>query len=268
MYTRYLTIVFSTFGVAYSHSWVEQLSIICNGEYIGEYGYSRGYVPRNAPDFIDQAMIQRIPRWGVGSISEDDNLCSINQQFAEQTPMYPRLRALSGDYVALRYLENGHVSKDRLNVQNPGMVYVYGTTQSIPNEKLVEVMKWSRDGSGGDQRGALLTKQSFDDGRCYEVNNSSLSLSRQSQYPNSGRSQWCETDIQLPPSLSNATTYTLYWVWEKQKSFLPNQQDEYYITCCDVDIVLPPIAVKHSTSLAQQDPQPCAVPDYRFRAAD
>ena len=84
---------------------------------------------------------------------------------------------------------------------------------------LVDVLQWTSDGTGGDQRGKLLTAQNFNNNRCYQINNGSISTTRQNQFPNpipgqpgSIYKQWCETDLLVPTDLQIDSMYTIYWV--------------------------------------------------------
>jgi hypothetical protein len=61
---------------------------------------------------------------------------------------------------------------------------------------------WTMDGTGGDERGSLLTAQNFDDGRCYQINGGNISVARQEEYPDptpsqprSINEQWCESHL-------------------------------------------------------------------------
>jgi hypothetical protein len=251
------TVIIST---CLSHSWVEQLSVIRNGTYYGDFGYPRGYVPRKSDTSESlPSMVYQIPDGNRQRLSEDDLLCSPNQRLQYQTNEYPRLKAVPGDYVALRYLENGHVTQNREQIPYPGLVYVYGTSYPDRQEKVVDVLR--RGLGSGDME--LLAMQQFDDGRCYELNNSPLSQLRQNLFPNDGNAQWCETDIMIPAHLSYGQTYTIYWIWQKST----NLTDEYYTTCSDVDLDLNQVSEKHpKDTLPQQDPQLYAVPNYRLRA--
>jgi hypothetical protein len=155
-----------------------------------------------------------------------------------------------------------------------GTVYVFGTTQPSSSEVLTDVLQWTVDGAGGDQRGKLLTTQNFDDNRCYQINNGDLSTARQKKFPNptpgqpgSVNEQWCETDLVIPTDLQPDSTYTVYWVWqwatESGAPGLPNGKNEYYTTCSDLDIVAGPIQGEPLNPLPQQDPQTTTISDFQ-----
>lgn len=268
-----------------AHSWNEQFRVIDqNGNYAGNYGYPRGYVARTDPGFNGNSMNYLLPPLSSGRtrINSDDLLCHPSQRAQTQSSdNYPRLRVAPGSYVAMRYLENGHVSFPQNQIGKPpmaGTVFVFGTTQPKADEKITDVLEWTRDGTGGDQRGKLLTAQTFDDGRCHQNTQSSpIAVARMGKFPDMlGTAQvelWCETDLQLPSDLATGT-YSIYWVWQWPTApgldpELPDGKDEYYTTCSDFDIVshvkLTVGAAKFQ--LLQQDPMPLAVSTYRARQA-
>ncbi|KAJ6079491.1 hypothetical protein N7467_009244 [Penicillium canescens] len=236
-----------------AHSWVEQLTVIApNGTFIGTPGYARGNVLRT-PGFVD-TMTYLIPpntRQDVTSVLPVDNMCRETQQDQAQTEGSPRLQANPGAAIALRYQENGHVTLPQNQPGKPpnrGFVYVYGTTQPKTDEKLLNIHgKWTQDGKGGDKRGVLLSKQNFDDGRCYQINDQSISQTRQKEYAHKanqlmGADLWCQQDLRLPTNAPTGKPYTLYWVWDWPTKAgvdptYPKGKQEIYTTCIDVDIV-------------------------------
>lgn len=227
MFHHTISVLLVLAAFANAHSWVEQLIVIApNGTFVGTPGYPRGNVLRTAPEFVDTKMDYLIPpgdRADVNLILPTDKMCKDTQQDQTQTDGSPRLQASAGAAIALRYQENGHVtlpwnqpgkSKDR------GTVYVYGTTEPKVDEKFLDVHgSWNWDGTGGDKRGVLLSKQNFDDGRCYQINDGNISMYRQKEYPHQadllmGADLWCQQDIQLPLNAPSGRPYTLYWVWD------------------------------------------------------
>jgi hypothetical protein len=183
--------------------------------------------------------------------------------------------------MAMKYLENGHVTLPQNTPGKPiggGTVFVFGTSQPSNDELLVAVLQWTADGKGDDKRERLLASQSFDDGRCYQINAGNISIARQHAFPNpvkkqpgSVNEQWCETDVMIPSELVFGSTYSVYWVW--QWATAPGTpralegKDEYYTTCSDVDIVTSPVQSNMRNLLLQQDPQTFAVLDYQTRSA-
>ncbi|KAJ5574279.1 uncharacterized protein N7459_008706 [Penicillium hispanicum] len=247
-------IILSLVTYVNAHSWVEQMTVIAaNGTFIGAPGYARGNYLRTAPGFSDLTMTYLIPpdgRTNVNRILSTDKLCKSTQQNQTQTKGSPRLRASAGDAIALRYQENGHVTLPQNQPGKPpnrGTVYVYGTTQPKIGETLLDVHgAWNVDGTGGDRRGVLLSKQNFDDGRCYQINNGNISEYRQEKFPHQanqlmGADLWCQQDIQLPATASSGKLYTLYWVWDWPTSpgvdpTYPQGKKEIYTTCMDVEV--------------------------------
>jgi hypothetical protein len=285
MYYSYLRL-FPTaflFGQALTHTWNEQLTVIENGIFTGGNGYPRGYVSRSEPGFNDDLMTYLLPSLASGRtrVNGSDLLCAPTQRTANQTVNFPRLQVSPGSYVAVKYLENGHVTLPQNQPGKPlagGTVFVFGTTQPSEDEKLMDVLQWSADGTGGNQLGRLLTAQNFDDRRCYQINSGSISITRQKEFPDpvpgqpgSIDEQWCETDVLIPSDLQVNSTYTVYWVWqwptEPGAPGLPDGKDEYYTTCSDLDIVVSPMQGNPTNPLSQQDPQTAAVTDFQSRTA-
>ncbi|KAJ5550916.1 hypothetical protein N7535_001146 [Penicillium sp. DV-2018c] len=237
-----------------AHSWVEQLTVIApNGTFVGEPGYARGNYKRIPErNNVDDFMTYTIPPTGRANVTQilpSDNLCMKDQRTPTQIEG-DRLRASPGAAIALRYQENGHVTSPATQVGKPpnrGTVYVYGTTNPKEDEKLLEVHKvWTADGTGGDGRGVLLATQDYDDGRCYQISNTKISMDRQAKFPHEanqlmGANLWCQTDIQLPSDVPVGKPYTLYWVWDwptlpGADPNYPQGKVEIYTTCMDVDV--------------------------------
>jgi hypothetical protein len=293
--SRLLLAILAVLAVApavIAHSWIEQLrNINEKGQYVGEYGYPRGMVGRTDPGFTGDSMNWRLPKDGV-FIDDKTPLCHTSQTKPVQSQKkYPRLQAVPGGSVAMRYAENGHVTipQPEPNIGKPkrgGTVFVYGTTDPREDETLLSVLKWSQDGQGGDKRGKLLGMNNFDDGRCYQVNASPIHAARQKATPNYKMGQtgsgnddtelWCETDVKLPESAQVGKPYTMYWVWQWNTIAgvdpgLPIGKDEYYTTCMDVDIASPNVAMAESAdvqfAMPQQDAMSVAVSDWASRTA-
>lgn len=281
-------------GVALGHTWLEQLTVVKDGVFAGDFGYPRGYVSRTDPAFTGDSDNYLLPPLDSGRtrIDETDLLCHPSQRSAEQSSdQFPRLKAAAGSYLALRYLENGHVTlpdTQQGKPENGGTVFVFGTTEPKDDEKLANVLEWTSDGSGGDKRGKLLTAQDFDDGRCYQINDSEISKKRKEAYASAHpeaadqaeQEQWCETDVQLPEDIEGNDAYTLYWVWQWPTeagvdSNVAEGKDEFYTTCSDVDISGNEKvkrqengkAEERKYALDQQNPETEAVPEYKDRAS-
>lgn len=245
----------------YAHSWIEELRLIdADGRFFGEAGYMRDFVARSEPTFADTKVTHLLPPNDPHEIQDDhsttgispqDFMCRKSQQSQTPGARYPRLRASPGEFVALRYAENGHVTlpeNSKGKPANRGTVYVYGTSSPHHNEAFLDVFdKWTLDGNGGDRRGRLLAAQPYDDGRCYQVNDGVISRQRQKDHPLSAMPDLtsdllCQNDIQIPPDIPVNQTFTLYWVWDwptapNVDSALPKGKTEVYTSCIDVDIV-------------------------------
>ncbi|KAL5411905.1 hypothetical protein PMIN04_010061 [Paraphaeosphaeria minitans] len=247
-----------------AHSWIQQIvKVKDNGSYVGDWGYPRGFCAKG--DTCDPGTVNnfQIPSNDANElfITEKDSLCKDSQRKPVQldTAKYPRLKAAPGMHIALRYAENGHVSlngtpKEDTNKFKPnagGTVFIYGTTDPKEDEKLVNVLRWTKVGNGGDGRGVLLATNDFDDGRCYEANGSPISMQRAAANPSYAKGQTgqgtgefglpCESNVLLPKNLTAGKPYTLYWVWQWNTPPGKDQnrwkgKDEYYSTCMDVDI--------------------------------
>jgi hypothetical protein len=270
---------------ALAHTWVEQLTnIATNGTFVADFGYARAFVDRKKPAYNGEANMWLIPR-GKTFVDTEDQLCHPSQRTPIQTPGYPRLQSTLGSMIALRYLENGHATIPGTGVggkpERGGTVFVFGTQRPAPEERLLHVLSWTRDGSGGNKRGVLLTAQNFDDGRCYQLgNNAALATVRQEQNPNpvtgqpgSAHELPCESDVLLPNDLGVNTPNTLYWVWQwpTAPSNVDCQpfhgKDEYYTSCVDIEIVSEVLSKQAEHPLDQQDAQSRAVDDFRSRLA-
>lgn len=244
-----------------AHSWVEQLMrISANGTMTGTPGYMRGYVSRAISGFSDDDDNYLLPPNGRSTgdaILATDSLCHPSQRTSNYSSTFPMLSVGAGDFVALRYQENGHVTLPDVNPTKPtnrGTVYVYGTTEPQTDELFQDVFQqWTADGTGGNGRGRLLATRNFDDGQCYQVNSGAISTLRQASFKKEaenpqGTDLWCQNDIQLPTDLAADTTYTLYWVWSWptfNKAGSPTDivtpgfnvtTLQYYTSCMDVQV--------------------------------
>ncbi|KAF2737698.1 hypothetical protein EJ04DRAFT_510131 [Polyplosphaeria fusca] len=279
--------------VAMGHTWIEQMrNIDADGNFFGEYGYPRGYKAKTDPGYDGNSMNYLLPplEQQPPFINSTNLLCHPNQRKQEQSDKYPRLKTQAGGHVALRYMENGHISLPEQQVGKPekaGTVYVFGTTDPKDDEKIADVLKWTADGQGGNKRGVLVGAQNYDDGRCYEQNNSPIHNERAAKFPNWMMGQvpdgdkgpgnaalFCETNIEIPKDAQTGKPYTLYWVWQwptkPQTSVYTDGKDEYYTTCMDVDIVdtlKQDRTFKAKFPLVQQDAMSVAVSNFASRTA-
>lgn len=295
---RFLTTTLAALAVAplaLGHTWIEQLrNVNDKGEYVGEYGYPRGMVSKTDPGYNGNSMNWLLPVQPKVFIDETSPLCHTSQTKQEQSSdKYPRLKSVPGGFIAMRYMENGHVTDvdPATGLGKPekgGTVFVYGTTSPKEDEKLVDVLRWSQDGSGGDKRGTLLATNDFDDGRCYEINSTPTSEERRVSDPNFAMGQavadspgnyplFCETNVQLPKNVTQGKPYTFYWVWQWNTApnvdpGLPTGKDQYYTTCIDVDVSSADTALTADAESKyalgpQQDAMSIAVADFASRTA-
>ncbi|KAL0935335.1 uncharacterized protein CTRU02_209926 [Colletotrichum truncatum] len=200
--------------LATSHTWVEQLNrVAANGTLVGPAGFSNGWTGREK-GFSDPLFTNRMPEGGF-------SMCKQNLQ-GQQSPDFPHLAAAPGDFVSLRYQENGHVTIPNSPPNKPlnrGTIFIYGTTDPKADDTLFDVHRqWTTDGKGGDGRGRLLATRNYDDGQCHQINDEPISRERQAQFPHQaanpmGMNIWCQSAVQLPEDLSQNSEYTLYWVW-------------------------------------------------------
>ncbi|KAI4843586.1 hypothetical protein E4T44_06659 [Aureobasidium sp. EXF-8845] len=285
-FTLTAAVVAAVIGQASAHTWVEEMQVIdsTSGNYTGDHGFTRGYVARTDPGYDgDEAIKYLLPPLSTGRTRIDgtDLLCHPSQRTSNyNNPEYPRLQASPGSYVAMKYLENGHVTLPENQPGKPkmgGTVFVYATTKPSDTEKIVDVLKWNTAGTGGDSRGSQIAAQNYDDGRCHQLNTGPISVQRQQEFPDhvigqpdSNVEQWCETDVHIPSTYKTGDTVTVYWVWQWPTApgvgVYPNGKDEYYTSCAEIEIVdsvsnAPPVH-----TLAQQDAQSMAVSDFKSRA--
>ncbi|KAI4216565.1 MAG: hypothetical protein LQ351_001054 [Letrouitia transgressa] len=239
-----------------SHSWVEELMVIGNGgSFVGTPGYPRAFVKRAAGVNPDAGMVHLLPPDGRAErnqILPSDPICMPTQQHQMQSDGSPRLKAASGDLIMMRYQENGHVTLPQTQQGKPanrGTIFIYGTTDPKPDDKLLSIHKvWNTDGSGGDKRGKLLATEPFDDGQCYQMNGGSISAERQAKHKHSadpimGMDLWCQNNFRLPADAPSGKPYTIYWVWDwPTAAGTPGFKDgknETYTTCIDIDTTGP-----------------------------
>lgn len=248
-----LAAVASLIASGSAHSWVEQLQVTSqNGSFTGAPGFARGNVLRTGGTNVDKGMVYLLPPNGrdpTQGILPSDTVCfPDHQQEAKQTDGSPRLQAAPGDMVTLRYQENGHVTLPENQPGKPpnrGTIFVYGTTQSAPDDKLLDVTQWNADGSAGNKKGKLLGTYNYDDSQCYQVNGGPISAQRQKQFPHTadklmGGDLWCSNAVALPKDTASGKPYTLYWVWNWPTAVgtpgQPQGKNEVYTTCMDIDI--------------------------------
>ncbi|KAI8945574.1 hypothetical protein F4801DRAFT_122847 [Xylaria longipes] len=217
---------------ANAHTWVEYLyHISSTGAFTGDPGYPIGYIPRS------QGVSDDVHQTKILDTSTNPALCK--PLSSSDTFQYPPLNASAGDYIALQYQENGHVTQPDLTPRpyRGGNVYVYGTTQHQDSDGINDVLNaWTADGKGGNGKGKLLATHYFDDGQCFQdAPGNPIAQQRKAKY---GVDQmYCQTDIQLPTDLPSQGTYTLMWVWDWPRIISDTQNvTEIYTTCAQIDL--------------------------------
>ncbi|RKP24428.1 hypothetical protein SYNPS1DRAFT_23484, partial [Syncephalis pseudoplumigaleata] len=132
-----------------AHSWLECTDV--DGDQCR--GYQRGW----SPNHIDTDMTYRIlDRKNVPA-------CFPGRQdsSAKYTPGFPMAKARAGQRLTFTYLENGHVTKDKLpDKPNPKSYTVHWSSTAN-----VDTIKMRSDLTAANQLGAA---QPFDDGQCSE----------------------------------------------------------------------------------------------------
>lgn len=265
--------------LATAHTWGEQLQVIsAGGIYKGSPGYIRSYTPRSDPAFSDSKNVFLNPpnTDGRTRINAQDLACAPQQQSAQYTNGYPMLQAAPGDYFAIKYLENGHVTQPELlpgKPQGGGTVFIFMMSDLQAGTTLEAILKLSS--SGNLDTGKLIASGNFDDERCYQINaESSISLERQQKYPNAVPGQpgvnterWCEIDAQIPTDAPSTGTLSGIWVWAWPTEG-EGAKDEYYTSCFDVALGGSGGKYANATALSVQDPNTEAVSGWQSRKAD
>ncbi|KAF2669479.1 hypothetical protein BT63DRAFT_261891 [Microthyrium microscopicum] len=228
-----------------AHTWAEQLYVIGDdGNYTGAPGYSRFFQPRSAdtslmttklvpnPLIVDQSKAPPLVQNNIA-------VCSSGQSTPGQvSPQWPSLIAQPGDYVAMRYTENGHVTAPLPADRPPGagLVFVYATTNNTNNPLFYDIVLWTANNTL--EQGRLLAINNYDDLRCYQLPARGLAAGRDKITPASGVSDVaCETNFQVPKDATAGTNLTLFWVWQWPQIVSPTAgQDEIYTTCLDMTV--------------------------------
>ena len=216
-------------GTTMAHSWPEETRRIApNGTMIGEPGYARMHHQRGT--VAENDIVWFIPPNGN---REKVILATDKIVREEQGPLtaasyerFPMLKVAPGDFVAIQYTENGHVSRPEVSnpnkTVNRGTVYLYGTSMNdLSNSNLMDIhLVWTADGKGGDGKGKLLATRNYDDGQCHEAipatgDTEGITTHRKAMLGlplNGGLT--CQSDLQIPFDVSPGQTYTVIWVWD------------------------------------------------------
>ncbi|TEY64662.1 hypothetical protein BOTCAL_0145g00220 [Botryotinia calthae] len=251
------------FQITAAHTWADELRVISrNGTFTTPKGYPRAYTPRAGGYNPDDNL------WKLLNTVPDSTTICNPKQAPGAKPLLSSQQVLSaapGDFVAVRYQENGHVTEPT-QADTPeqgkgfgsGIVYVYGTANSKATDTFNSIHKvWNKDGTGGDKRGKLLATQYFDDMACFLAGNTNgnlfvdepsnkvtIAMARAEAYkfaPTSemGVNLWCQTDFQIPAEAQANKDYSIYWVWEwptMDKKTGKTTVSEIYTSCADIAI--------------------------------
>ncbi|KAK4091910.1 hypothetical protein Purlil1_3749 [Purpureocillium lilacinum] len=215
-----ITALLASASAVSAHSWIESAFVVGeNGSFVGAEGFPRGYVPRTQPGWSDKQAQNLLPAVGTAAYTGNEVL---NKYPFDANPPHPLLQARPGDRVALLHLENGHVTLPQNQPGKPlnrGTVYLYGTTQPKPQERLFDVhLRWAADGQGGDKRGRLLATRNYDDGQCFQDNHQPLAQERVAKFSGDGASAdkelKCQSVVTIPKDAKPGSVYTVYWYWD------------------------------------------------------
>lgn len=223
---------------ASAHSWVETLRLIApDGTFTGEPGYPIGFVNRTSPGFSDPVAQNKI-------LDKTGNP-AVCKPLAGAYETYTRLGAAGGDWVAMLYQENGHVTDPTQTIRpfRGGNVYVYGTLEHQDSDGINDVLgAWTADGKGGNGKGRLLASHYYDDGICYQ-NRATTSTTKTFPVYTERHEKYkadevsCQSDFQLPADLPASGKYTVMWVWDWPRIETDTTNvTEIYTSCAEIDL--------------------------------
>ncbi|TGZ80652.1 hypothetical protein EX30DRAFT_372000 [Ascodesmis nigricans] len=166
----------------------------------------------------------------------------------EAKTQYPMFKASPGDWLWVKWKDNGHITKDPFDKsitgegeragKNPpydqGKVWIYGSEKmdNVTYKDVASVsLKTVRSGSWKD--GELLAESPYDDGLCAEENETLTFLERCKL----GGGGPCKVAVQIPPSVKG-TKYTLIYVWDYSgKLGRPAVMVHWFTSCLDIEIL-------------------------------
>jgi hypothetical protein len=218
-----------------AHSWVETIRRISpSGAYVGPPGYPMGYISRSDPNFDDGKVLNKIL-----DTSSNPHVCG---SFTGYVPSsFPPLTAAPGEFIALQYAENGHVSFPNLTPRGyrGGNVMVYGTPERIEtiDAGINDILyQWNAEGTGGNRMGKLLASHFFDDGQCYQDKNGSpIQAEREAKY--GFQQMLCQSAVKLPSDVEAFSNYSLVFIWDwPQHPNEPGTTTEIYTSCMTIDL--------------------------------
>ncbi|CCG82125.1 protein of unknown function [Taphrina deformans PYCC 5710] len=195
--------------VVVAHSWIDNIYVSSQP---GVLGYPRNYAGHNADLSITQYKV----------LVNDPSTaaCGPSQQSATYSAEYPMLVLPAGSEITATYLENGHVTKDKLppdSLPHPGNYSWFLSSVDGSLKTFADLNDQTR----------ISGPSPFDDGRC-AVDASGIQ----------GRPGPidCLSRITIPASLA-AGRYQLTWWWSFTKlSAIDASYAEYYTTCLDIQV--------------------------------
>ncbi|KAK3366520.1 hypothetical protein B0H63DRAFT_405449 [Podospora didyma] len=220
----------SLLGNTAAHSWPEMtMRLAPNGTMVGKPGFDRTHHVRGS--IPEDDIVWLLPPNGRPDgkvIHPDDKIARPDQRKLDGSSYnaeFPMLNAAPGDFVALLYTENGHVSAADVAKPgkpiNRGTVYLYGTTQNdLSSANLADIhLTWTADGTGGDGKGKLLATRNYDDGQCHEAppaagDREGIITFRKKAFPHSNDALSCQSDLQIPLNTKIGEVFTVIWVWD------------------------------------------------------
>ncbi|KEY71235.1 hypothetical protein S7711_02342 [Stachybotrys chartarum IBT 7711] len=231
-----LFIILTALQAVHAHSWAEQLRLIgADGRFTDAPGYPTPFVARAPGLSVDPLMQNQIL-----DKASNPTVCRPAGAF-QYSVAVPRLTASAGDYVAIQYHENGHVTDPE---QTPrkfrgGNVYVYGTLGDAKAERLNDVLySWDEAGTGGDGNGQLIGAHFFDDGQCFQnriANPTAIFNERSSRL--GVHELLCQTDFRLPENLPSDGIYTVMWIWDWPRIEVDGSETvEIYTSCAEIQL--------------------------------
>ncbi|KAI0178558.1 hypothetical protein GGR52DRAFT_532590 [Hypoxylon sp. FL1284] len=222
-----------------AHSWVEEVrKIDLSGAFEGQVGYPMHYVNRTPtpPNVFNDHLAQN----QILDLKPNPAVCKPkNGAYANNVN---RLTASAGDYVALMYQENGHVTQPFITPRpyRDGLVSIYGTMHHEDSDGINDVLNsWTADGKGGNGKGKLLATHYYDDGQCYQNAGKNFGIKIYAErYQKYGLPElYCQSDLQLPEDLPETGTYTLMWVWDWPLILSDTQNTtEIYTSCAEITL--------------------------------
>ncbi|KAI1772624.1 hypothetical protein F4818DRAFT_134093 [Hypoxylon cercidicola] len=220
-----------------AHSWVEEVrKIDLSGAFEGEVGYPMHWANRTPPNAFSDLIAQ------TKILDTKPNPAVCKPKDGAYPGSVNRLTASAGDYVALIYQENGHVTQPFITKRpyRDGVVSIYGTMQHEDGDGINDVLNsWTADGQGGNGKGKLLATHFYDDGQCYQNAGQDFNIpiyaQRFKQY--NLPELYCQSDFQLPEDLPETGTYTVMWVWDWPLIVTDTQNvTEIYTSCAEITL--------------------------------